>query len=744
MTAAAARRTARTARRSAGKQAARAAPPAALDALVEETQPYLPQTGMRLLRRAFRLASDSHQTQRRASGEPYIEHPLEVARILAVYRVDANTLAAALLHDTVEDSGVTLDQLREGFGAQVARMVDGVTKVSNLRLRPDGDANPENLHKLMLALAEDYRVLLIKLADRLHNMRTIKSLPDAKRRRIAQETLEYYAPLADRVGLQELREELEDRAFQVINAPARMAIMRRFVQLRRKNRRQTEQIAADLRRLLAKHGIEAEVIGRDKMPYSIWCKMQRKDIEFEHLSDISAFRVLVGEPLDCYRAMGVLHTNWPLVPERLKDHISVPKHNGYQSLHTTVVMPAVGRIEVQIRTREMHGRAESGVAAHWRYKSGAVDGPRGEPLFQPLREWFESVRESDTPEDSLAFVASEALRNTVYCFTPKGRIIHLPEGATPLDFAYAVHTEVGRSCVGAKVDGRRAPLSQPLKIGQQVEILRSSNAQPKMDDTEAAVTGRARNAIRRSVRDYETRRLVQFGESLAKAAFRNAGFEPTARGFTLAAKRLKLGGAKDLFSALGDSRITGREVVEAVHPPGSAGGSKAGAATSPHEILVGLSGDEPVEFATCCSPLPGERIVGIGHAAGGIAVHNIDCDVLAGHEGSPRWLDLKWNEDAGRARSFSARLEVSLANSKLAMAKLCELVGRHDSNIEDLAIVEKRPDFGRVQMVISVSSTRHLARILASLAVASVVADVRRLRGTDLPPAAAPAPKAAP
>ncbi len=696
--------------------------------LVQKIRAYDPQVDEDLLRRAHDFATVAHAEQKRASGEPYVAHPVEVASILSTYRVDAETIAGAMLHDTVEDSTATLAEVEEEFGPRVAHLVDGVTKVARLRVESENGVDAENLHKMMLAMAEDVRVLVIKLADRLHNMRTIDALKRTKRERIARETLDVYAPLAARIGMHEMREELEDLAFEVLNPKARKAIMQRFVSLIRRSGRRTQRIAAEISAVLQASGIEAEVVGRDKRPYSIWRKLEHKEVEFGQLADISAFRVLVDQPLDCYRALGILHTKWPLVPGRLKDYVSVPKPNGYQSLHTTVVGPDATRMEVQIRTRDMHERAEGGIAAHWLYKTGG--GTLDNDPFHDLRDWIDSVRDSASPAESLEFAASESLSGHVYCFTPKGRIIHLPRGATPVDFAYAVHTEIGNDCVGAKINGNPVPLFQPLKSGQEIEILRSRSSRPHPEWEADVVTTRARSAIRRAVREREEQDRANFGERLVKAAFRKAGHEPTARAFALAARRLHFASAEKLFSALGRSNVTSDQIVQVIYPAGPDGSATTAASPdAPHHAVIGLRGDKGVEIASCCSPLPGERIVGVSIRGRGMTVHTIDCESLASPESDrAKWADLRWDEAANALPRNRARLEVAIANQTRSLGKVCDLIGRYEANIEDLTMLQRHPDYFRIRFEIGVRDAKHMSEILTAVNAESVVASAVRIR----------------
>src|SRR5215213_4913267 len=472
--------------------------------LVERVKRYNPSADEALLNRAYVYAMMAHGSQKRASGDLFFGHPLEVAAILTDLKLDEATIAAAVLHDTVEDTQATLEEINKTFGPQIGALVDGLTKIKRLDLVSKRAAQGENFRKLLLAVADDVRVLLVKLADRLHNMRTLQFMPTDKRRRIAEETLEIYAPLAGRMGIQEMREELEDLSFQNLNPDAYGTISRHLRELTAKSEKLVGQIERDLMAKLEAKGLQAEVKGRQKRPYSIWRKMERKSVSFEQLSDIFGFRLIVGDVDSCYRALGVVHTTWPMVPGRYKDYISTPKQNDYRSIHTTVVGPSSQRVELQIRTAAMEEVAEYGIAAHALYKDRQADGSHaaGESrAYQWLRRTVALLAEGDSPEEFLEHTKLELFHDQVFCFTPKGRLIALPRGATPIDFAYAVHTDIGNSCVGAAINGRQLPLTTQLRNGDEVEVLVAKGQTPPAAGERIAVTGKARSAIRRASRD---------------------------------------------------------------------------------------------------------------------------------------------------------------------------------------------------------------------------------------------------
>ncbi|RMF34282.1 MAG: bifunctional (p)ppGpp synthetase/guanosine-3',5'-bis(diphosphate) 3'-pyrophosphohydrolase, partial [Alphaproteobacteria bacterium] len=560
--------------------------------LVELIKSYNPGTDEALIERAYVYGARAHAGQVRASGEPYFNHPLEVAAILTGLRLDDATIATALLHDTVEDnSGCTTEELEKLFGAEIAHLVDGVTKLTKLQLASRGTAQAENFRKLLLAMSRDVRVLLVKLADRLHNMRTIRYLPPEKQERKARETMDIYAPLAGRMGMQSIREELEDLSFQVLNPGGRKSIIHRFAVLKRETGDLIPQILEDIRSALEAAGIEADVRGREKRPYSIWRKMQEKGEGFQRLSDIYGFRVITGSVEDCYRALGVLHQRWRAIPGRFKDYISQPKSNGYRSIHTTVSGRGAKRVEIQIRTREMHEVAETGVAAHWSYRDGVPsENPFAVDPFHWVRQLTEDIETSDSPEELLEHVKLEMFQDQVFCFTPNGEVIKLPRGATPIDFAYAIHTTIGHSCVGAKVDGKRVPLWTKLKNGQSVEIIRADAQRPQPAWEEIVVTGRAKSAIRRALRSAKREADIRMGREIARFAFERIGKQATDKALEAAAKSFALKGAEDLLARLGSAEITGHDVVMALYP----------------DIA------EPQPSQTPAGPVEGPMIMGLG------------------------------------------------------------------------------------------------------------------------------------
>ncbi len=709
--------------------------------LVERVRAYDPRADEDALNRAYVYAMRAHGSQKRASGDPYFSHPLEVAGILTDFRLDSASIVTALLHDTVEDTGATLEDIERQFGPEIARLVDGVTKLTRIELQSDQTRQAENFRKLVLAMSADLRVLLVKLADRLHNMRTLPSIDSSeKRRRIARETMDIYAPLAERIGMRDLQDELEGLAFAELNPDARDSIIARLEFLRDRGGEIVERIIEQLRKVMADNGIEARVLGREKSPFSIFRKMQHKNIGFEQLSDIIAFRILVPAAADCYKALGVLHSKYSVVPGRFKDYISLPKPNGYRSLHTGVFGPEHQRIEVQLRTEEMHQVAEMGVAAHWEYKQGQ---PKTEGRqYRWLRELLEILEHAAGPEEFLEHTRLEMFKDQVFCFSPKGDLIALPRGATPVDFAYAVHSEVGDTTVGSKVNGRMVPLRTQLRNGDQVEIITSKAQTPSPDWERFVVTGKARARIRRFVRSQEREQYLELGRAILEKAFRQEGYDFAVKALEGVLNAFNGETVDDLFVAVGEGRHTGRDVINVVFPGSKTPRSKTskvlpfrrprGKKGSPKDHAVEIRGLIPgmaLHYASCCHPLPGERIVGIVTTGKGVTIHTIDCETLTSFAETPeRWLDVAWDanvDDSGH----TGRISVIIANEPGSLGSLSTIIGKNEGNISNLKITNRSQDFFDIVVDIQVRDVRHLTNIVAALRATPVINSVERARG---------------
>lgn len=686
--------------------------------------------------RAWAFTVARHSGQTRASGDAYASHPIAVAEILAGLKLDAASVIAGLLHDTVEDGVARLDEIESLFGAEVGRLVDGVTKLGKIALQSHSRRQAGNFQKFLIAISEDIRVLLVKLADRLHNMRTLGYLGDpAKRRRIALETMEIYAPLAERMGMNRLKDELEDLAFAEIDPQTRDSLRKRLQFLHDTEGGLVPAIADELRRTLAAAGIDAAVEGRAKQPYSIWRKMEKKHIPFEQIVDAIAFRVVVDERADCYRALGAVHGAYPTIPGRFKDYISTPKPNDYRSLHTAVIGPGRRRVEVQIRTREMHEAAEFGVAAHWLYKQGSKPPPREGRRWRWLSELKDIVEHASDPEELLEHTKLHMYADHVFCFTPRGDLVALPGGATPVDLAYAVHSDVGDSCVGAKINGRVAPLRTILENGDQVEILRSSVPAPDPGWQSFAVTGKARAYIRRFIRQNLAQEQAELGGKFLRETFACHGRPFSSDMLTAVLDRFGGRSPAELCAAVGRQEVKADEVICAIHPDlrtdveaarrraPARGGGGAGAAVSIEGLTPGIA----VHMAECCHPLCGDRIVGIMTEGRGAMVHTIDCGVLEGFIDAPeRWLDLSWGAEP---RVQVGRLAATMSNVPGSLNALTEVIARAGANIVNLRSTDRSPDFFEFAVDVEVADVRQLTNIVTALRARPAIFRVERVRG---------------
>ena len=725
--------------------------------LIDRVKHYNPNTNEELLNRAYVYAMRAHGEQKRASGDPYISHPLEVAAILTDLKLDDATIAAALLHDTIEDTDATRAEIDRIFGHEIGLLVEGLTKLKRLELVSKEAKQAENLRKLLLAVADDVRVLLIKLADRLHNMRTLAHQPPTARRRTADETLEIYAPLAGRMGMQRMREELEDLAFRELNPEAYKVLSERLDALAARSRAWINEIEQQLTKKLAASGIAAEVSGRRKRVYSIWRKMERKAVGFEQLSDILGFRVVVGSVAECYQALGTVHTTWPVVPGRFKDYISTPKQNDYRSIHSTVIGPGKQRVELQIRTREMHQIAEYGIAAHALYKD-ELGSPtemlsRESSAYAWLRHTIEMLAEGSNPEEFLEHTKLELFHDQVFCFTPKGKLIALPRGATPIDFAYAVHTDVGNMAVGAKINGKIGPLSSPLQNGDEVQILTSkAQTAPPAAWESIVVTGKARDAIRRATRVAVRHQYSGLGRRIVERLCQRAKIEYTDEKLEGALPRLARASIDDVMSAVGRGEMTASDVVRAMYPDyrdervapvapkaesgwfglkfGRAVKFKLPEAEGGAIPIRGANTDLPVRFAPKGGAVPGDRIVGILTPGEGITIYPIQSEALKQFEDQPeRWLDVRWDVDDKVPQRFPAQLAVHSVNEPGTLAQIAQVIAEHDGNIDNIRMTRQSPDFTELTIDLEVYNLKHLTSIISQLRAKKVVAAAERVNG---------------
>jgi RelA/SpoT family (p)ppGpp synthetase len=713
--------------------------------LVERVMAYDPEANETLLNRAYVYAMKAHGTQVRASGDPYFSHPLEVAAILTELKLDDATIIAALLHDVIEDTSATHQEIEELFGSDIAGLVEGLTKIKRLDLVTREAAQAENLRKLLVAVSKDIRVLLVKLADRLHNMRTLHHMAPDTRQRIAQETIDIYAPLAGRMGMQTMRDELEDHAFRVLNPEAHKTISERLTRLRQESGEAIAEIEKALKDKLAANHIGTVVFGREKRPYSIWRKMERKHLSLGQLSDIFGFRVIVATLDECYRALGIAHYAWRAVPGRFKDYISNPKQNGYRSLHTTVIGPRHMRVELQIRTREMHDVAERGIAAHGFYKDAPsvadagrgvqVDDPESQ-AYQWLRHLIDILSEGDNPKEFLEHTRLELFHDQVFCFTPKGSLIALPRGANAIDFAYAVHTDIGNSCVGCRINGSHAPLMSELENGDEVEIIRSRAQVPPAAWEGLAVTGKARAAIRRATRMAIRKQYAGLGRAILERALAKHDRAFTDKELAAGVSRLGFKDPEDALAALGRGELAGNDVlsamglqvVDAKLAPGET--KRPLAKRGERAIRVrGLNRDLPIRFAPETGAVPGERIVGILTPGEGITVYPIFARGLQRFDDEPdRWVDLTWDTlDDGQL--YPARVKVVIHNEVGALAQVTGVIGENGGNIDNLQMVTRAKDFYDLDIVLEVHDVKHLNRIMQDLRMKPLVSSIVRMTG---------------
>lgn len=726
--------------------------------LVERVAAYTKEPNEALLNKAYVYAMQKHGEQKRASGDPYFSHPLEVAAILTDLKLDEDTIAVGLLHDTIEDTDATRREIDELFGEKIGHLVEGLTKLKRLDLVSKRAKQAENLRRLLLAISDDIRVLLVKLADRLHNMRTLGVMRPEKSKRIATETMEIYAPLAGRMGMQDLRDELEELSFQYINPEAYETVMKYLMELGEKNRSLTEEISGNLEAQLADRNIHAKVKSRQKKPYSVFRKMETKQLGLEQLSDIFGFRVIVDTIEQCYLTLGIVHTDWAMVPGRFKDFISVPKQNDYQSIHTTIVGPSKQRVELQIRTWKMHEVAEYGIAAHSAYKEGDDDFSHSK-AYASLRKTIEQLAEADNPEEFLEHTKLELFLDQVFCFTPKGQIISLPTGATPIDFAYAVHTDIGDSCIGCKLNGKIMPVITELQNGDEVEIIRSESQSPPSAWQSVVVTGKARSAIRRATRLAARKQYLTLGVRILEREFAKVGmtYEPDLVKAVL--PRLARDSMDDMLAQVGRGEVKPIDVITAVDPnfletqaersseiakvvkPTSKGffslpsimrrtPEKKTSQKRERIPIRGVKDELPLNFAPSCGAVPGDQIVGILDPGRGITVYPVDAPALAKFRGEKEhWIDLSWDVEETGSTMFPARIRVLARNAPGTLADVARIIAEHNSNIQNLNMQVPVDDFAEIEIDLEVRDLVHLSRILQKLSAHRVTTKAERLLG---------------
>ena len=711
--------------------------------LIERIKAYDESADGVVIEKAYAFAMKAHEAQTRASGEAYFSHPAEVASILVDLKLDVETIATALLHDTVEDTSSTLNEIRKIFGENIANLVDGVTKLNQLELKSIRSKQAENFRKLVLAMSKDIRVLLVKLADRLHNMRTLHYISKREKRvRIAHETLDIYAPLSQRIGMHKIKDELEDLAFAQVNPEARKTIIDRLSYLRGANEDGIVfKITRQLKDLLNENNInDVDIMGREKAPFSIWKKIQEKNITFEQLSDVMAFRILVDDLQHCYHVLGVLHGNFHVIPGRFKDYISNPKPNGYRSIHTGLLGPERRKIEVQIRTRDMHEIAELGVAAHWAYKQGQpkTDGEH----YCWLRELLDIMEHAHKADEFLENTKLELFRDQVFCFSPKGDLVALPFGSTPIDFAYAVHSEIGDHTIGAKINGRMLPLRTKLANGDQVEVITAKTQTPSPTWERFVVTGKARARIRRFIRNQKRNQYLQLGRAILQKSVRAY---TNSFGDKLFDKNIltifQAASVEDLYVNIGAGTISAVEVCHEVFPDSRQESTvvKEGAPLDlkapkkkrkQKEASIPIKGLIPgmaIHYAGCCHPLPGDSIVGIITTGRGITIHTRDCDNLANFEDEPeRWIEVGWDDGQTDIDQQAGRLMLVIANKAGALGKISTIIGQNGGNISNLKIQNRTNEYFELTVDVYVKNVSHLSALIAALRASPYIFSVDR------------------
>jgi GTP pyrophosphokinase/guanosine-3',5'-bis(diphosphate) 3'-pyrophosphohydrolase len=712
--------------------------------LVERMRAYDPSLDESLVNRAYVYATAKHGSQLRHSGDPYFAHPIQVAGILTEYKLDAATIVAGLLHDTVEDTDATKEDIAKLFGAEIADLVEGVTKLSQLEIQSEENKQAQNLQKFILAMSRDVRVLIVKLADRLHNMRTLSHIPKPeKRRRIAMETLEIYGPLARRIGMEKMARELESLSFHEAFAEAEAAINVRLEQLRAEKGQNVAIIIQTIMEVFEFAGIDARVFGREKLPYSIWRKLQRKNLEFSDLADVYAFRVIVNNPDDCYRALGLIHQTWRCVPDQVEDYISNPKPNGYRSIHTTVIGPGNVRVEIQIRTEEMDQIAENGVAAHWRYKNEAygfdeeLAASAGLDAREATRSLLEIAEHGGDAKEFLEHAKLEMYSDHVFTFTPKGALIPLPQGASPLDFAYAVHSDIGDRSIGAKINGAERPMRTVLRNGDVVEIITSEKIAPLPGFEALAKTGRAKSAQRRLERAARREEFGKLGRELVSHALHRYGHELADTALKQAAERLGKHDEEELFAAVGEGAIKASAVAVAAFP-GLEDKVRKDEKRRPMELEKAklyvrgsdLTPGVALHFAECCSPIPGDRILGVQLPGKGVMIHTIDCEELGKLENeATAWIDLAWTPTALTRTLAVGRIIATVENKRGVLAELCGIIAENEGDILNLRLAKRTVDFFDMIFDVEVADARHLTNIVAAMRTSKAVKDVERVKG---------------
>ena len=714
-----------------------------IEELIEKVRRYNPDAQVELIRRAYDFSAQAHEGQLRRSGEPYLAHPLAVAEILTALRLDVPAIVAGLMHDTIEDTIRTRAQIEEEFGKDIARLVEGVTKIGKIHFKSYEETQAENFRKMLISMADDIRVILIKLADRLHNMRTIEHLDLTQQKKIAQETIEIYAPLANRLGIGWMRSELEDLCFKTLKPDAYAALADRVAKRLEEREEYIREVTGIVKAKLAEHGLAGEVAGRPKHLYSVYQKMEAQEISFEEIYDLTAVRVITDTQMNCYAIMGLIHSLWRPVPGRFKDYIGVPKSNHYQSLHTTVAGPKGEHVEFQIRTRDMHRVAEEGIAAHWTYKERGEIDERDKLVFTWLRQLLESHQDLTDNRQFMESVKLNLYSDVVYVFTPKGAVKELVKGATPIDFAYAIHTEIGDHCSGAKVNGKMAPLKYQLRNGDTVEIMTSPGQVPHKDWLKFVKMPRAKTKIKHWLRIEEAKRSLELGKRLLEKELRRHNL---AMGAFLKNGRLQelahesgLAAPDDLLTAIGYGRVSAMHIArrllpEGIEPPAAAAppevADKAAAKRAAGEekgVKVRGATDLMMHLSKCCSPVPGDRIIGYITRGRGLTIHTADCPNLDALDyDKARLVEVDW--DTAHRSTVPVKISTLTLDKPGMLANVSAAITNADANISHAEITTREDRKALLDFIVEIQNTAHLDRVLKAVERIDGVLQTRRIR----------------
>ncbi len=709
--------------------------------LIAKIRAYHSNLNETLIQKAYILSKTAHGNQKRHSGDPYFSHPLAVAEILVDLKLDQNSIITALLHDVVEDTEVTLEEIEQGFGHEIAKLVDGITKLGRIESIPANEKVAENFRKLTLAMSDDVRVLLVKLADRLHNMRTLFYVPSKEKKlQKARESLDIYAPLAGRIGLNKIKDEMQELAFEIIDPESRNNIVEKLNELREKNKNLIEKITEDLGQILAVEGLECDISGREKKPYSILMKMKRRNIGFHNLNDIMAFRVVTSSVGDCYRVLGMINSRYSMIPKTFKDYISTPKENGYQSLHMAILGPFNKKIEIQIRDQRMHELADLGVAAHWRYKEKKYQHPQNSKYGQEQYRWITELvglfKNSESASEALQQYKFSLHKNEIFCFTPNGDIFNLPIGATVVDFAYAVHSEIGNACVSCKVNGAIVPLRKKLENGDQVEIITSKNSKPSLNWLQFIITAKAKSAIKNFIKEEKSEEYTSLGKAILNKFFASKNLEISDKILEKVLQSFRRKTVEDLFIRVADGTIARHDVLKACYPDfeeekiqkqqPNKSGNKVGHALPIEGLVAGMA----MHYGGCCNPIPGDSIVGVIHTGTGVTIHTQSCHNLRNLSLAPqRVLDVCWKDEISYKGEefYPSRIRVVVENKSGGLADISSIIAKKQVNISNIKIINRSSDYFELMVDIEVRNIDHLEEVLTSLRISNKVTEVTRV-----------------